>query len=172
MDLYKDPRILLCGHSFCEECLKKLIINYKLSCPTCRKVHKSIQLEDYPKNYALIEMVENHKKAEQENLKKRSKTSKSFNKKPKKSNPERNKTFTGISIVTEKLSKIDPNIYINVNDKALEIVIPRQDYASKILPWFNVWKYYNQLLFTYCFVALSIVKLNSLCLRLSSGKSL
>ena len=55
---YKDPRILPCGHSFCEECLKNAVINYKLICPSCRTKHKNIDLSLFPKNYGLIDEVE------------------------------------------------------------------------------------------------------------------
>ena len=33
----RTPRGLQCMHSFCEECLKQLIKNNKIICPTCRK---------------------------------------------------------------------------------------------------------------------------------------
>ena len=61
LETFLNPRILLCGHTFCEECLKKSIVNYNLSCPTCRYKHKSMKVEDYPKNYILIELIEKMK---------------------------------------------------------------------------------------------------------------
>ena len=35
--LDKDPRVLLCLHSFCMKCLKKIIKNGTILCPTCRE---------------------------------------------------------------------------------------------------------------------------------------
>lgn len=70
-EIFKNPRILLCGHTFCEECLKQSIVNFKLSCPTCRYKHKSMKVEDYPKNYILIELIE---KMKQDKIRGRSKS--------------------------------------------------------------------------------------------------
>ena len=41
LDIYKDPHLLPCLHSFCKTCLVKLntSLRRKLKCPTCRKVH-------------------------------------------------------------------------------------------------------------------------------------
>ena len=71
LETFLNPRILLCGHTFCEECLKKSIVNYNLSCPTCRYKHKSMKVEDYPKNYILIELIE---KMKQDQVRARSKS--------------------------------------------------------------------------------------------------
>ena len=47
LELYTDPKILPCHHSFCQECLEKLSKKkeasgdtYYLSCPTCRQCTK------------------------------------------------------------------------------------------------------------------------------------
>lgn len=38
-DIYSDPKILQCSHSFCQKCLEKLgLQDSKLVCPVCRKV--------------------------------------------------------------------------------------------------------------------------------------
>ena len=36
--LDRSPRSLFCLHTFCEDCLKQLINNKKIRCPTCRKI--------------------------------------------------------------------------------------------------------------------------------------
>ncbi|XP_058237051.1 nuclear factor 7, brain-like [Hemibagrus wyckioides] len=38
-DLYKDPQLLYCGHTFCRQCLNKhWAVNTSRSCPVCRRV--------------------------------------------------------------------------------------------------------------------------------------
>ena len=34
----RNPRLLFCHHSFCEECIQKLVKKEKIECPTCRQV--------------------------------------------------------------------------------------------------------------------------------------
>ena len=36
-DLFTDPRMLNCGHSFCTGCLDQIIRNHQKSCPDCRQ---------------------------------------------------------------------------------------------------------------------------------------
>ena len=36
--VYKDPRLLSCHHSFCMNCLKKIIKKNAIWCPTCREI--------------------------------------------------------------------------------------------------------------------------------------
>ena len=36
--LNKNPRLLSCHHSFCTDCLKKIMKNNSIMCPTCREV--------------------------------------------------------------------------------------------------------------------------------------
>ena len=33
---YKNPKFLLCHHSYCEECLEKIQTQLKITCPECR----------------------------------------------------------------------------------------------------------------------------------------
>ena len=39
LELYTDPRVLPCLHSFCLHCLEPLVKNNTLSCPQCRSKH-------------------------------------------------------------------------------------------------------------------------------------
>ena len=39
LDLYKKPKYLPCYHSYCEECLVKLVVQSMITCPECRKTH-------------------------------------------------------------------------------------------------------------------------------------
>jgi hypothetical protein len=58
------PRILTCGHTFCEKCLQTLFQRENenhdqkpLECPVCRRQYKADKLnkvDQIPKNYALI----------------------------------------------------------------------------------------------------------------------
>ncbi|XP_036413783.1 E3 ubiquitin-protein ligase TRIM39-like [Colossoma macropomum] len=61
LDVYKDPRLLTCGHNFCHACLLKVWENQganmqRYSCPECRTV-----FEDYPaaqRNIKLSNIIE------------------------------------------------------------------------------------------------------------------
>jgi len=33
----KIPRVLICGHTFCQQCIENLILNNNIRCPTCRR---------------------------------------------------------------------------------------------------------------------------------------
>ena len=59
LNLYEDPRMLTCGHSFCLKCLKKQFSKNK-SCALCRQqVPESIEnVENLPKNHALRNILE------------------------------------------------------------------------------------------------------------------
>ena len=57
------PRMLKsCGHTFCEPCLVKLRLSTSPSpvvkCPSCRKETKVEDKDPFPKNYALLETIE------------------------------------------------------------------------------------------------------------------
>ena len=62
------PRMLSCGHSFCEQCLDGLYkmpggegISGIVTCPSCNKEHKfnsKEELSNLVKNFALIQMGE------------------------------------------------------------------------------------------------------------------
>lgn len=52
------PRIFSCGHTFCEMCIKNILMR-KHSCPFCRTTVRDFRrVEDFPKNFILVEMVE------------------------------------------------------------------------------------------------------------------
>nr|XP_053652550.1 uncharacterized protein LOC128702348 [Cherax quadricarinatus] len=55
------PRILNCGHSLCTPCLKQILKNNSVSCPTCRSVHSKLHSAgDVPKNFSLIKLIEDN----------------------------------------------------------------------------------------------------------------
>ncbi|XP_065908094.1 E3 ubiquitin-protein ligase TRIM71-like [Dysidea avara] len=35
--LFKNPKYLPCYHSYCEECLEKMVLQYRITCPECRQ---------------------------------------------------------------------------------------------------------------------------------------
>jgi hypothetical protein len=57
MDLMKVPKSLLCGHSFCEECVKGLIRAKAVVCPTCRQSTK-LPPKGLATNFTLKSLIE------------------------------------------------------------------------------------------------------------------
>ena len=37
-ETYKRPKFLLCGHTFCLECLNNMLSDHCIKCPACRKL--------------------------------------------------------------------------------------------------------------------------------------
>nr|XP_061794063.1 uncharacterized protein LOC133585795 [Nerophis lumbriciformis] len=60
LDIFKDPVILLCSHSFCRACLQQWKDKGERSCPVCRT---EFSLMDPPLNLALRNMCENLSRA-------------------------------------------------------------------------------------------------------------
>ena len=60
----RNPRLLACHHSFCEECLKKLVKRGNIECPSCRHVTPvtNSDVSKLSKNFMLLGMKEREKK--------------------------------------------------------------------------------------------------------------
>jgi hypothetical protein len=68
-DVFQDPRILPCGHTFCLQCLQNIVqaavthngnaaVN-KIPCPQCRTQFSvgSQNLQDLPRNYIVADLI-------------------------------------------------------------------------------------------------------------------
>nr|XP_045589026.1 tripartite motif-containing protein 59-like [Procambarus clarkii] len=51
------PRTLLCGHTFCSQCIDNAIKNGQLTCPSCRAEHAATAATQFPINYAVEAFV-------------------------------------------------------------------------------------------------------------------
>ena len=58
--LYKDPKVLPCQHSYCQECLSKLERNKQVTCPECRKVAEVPDggIEEFKTNFFINRLVD------------------------------------------------------------------------------------------------------------------
>ena len=58
--LYKDPKVLPCQHSYCQECLSKLEKNKQVTCPECRKVAEVPDggIEEFKTNFFINRLVD------------------------------------------------------------------------------------------------------------------
>lgn len=52
LEIFKDPYILLCGHTYCFECIKVIQDNEKIKCPLCSNIQFLIN-GPYQKNYSI-----------------------------------------------------------------------------------------------------------------------
>lgn len=50
LEMYKEPRLLTCFHTFCKTCIEQLMEKGNVSCPLCRSVCKSVSILDFPLN--------------------------------------------------------------------------------------------------------------------------
>ena len=59
-ELYKKPKYLPCYHSYCEECLVKLVVQSNITCPECRKtsVVPSGGVKQFPNNFFINGLLE------------------------------------------------------------------------------------------------------------------
>lgn len=139
---YKDPRILPCGHSFCEDCIKSAVINYKLICPSCREKHKNIEVGLFPKNYGLIEEVDKRKDDIQTSSLHKSKMKKSKGKKSKTHKVDKQNNS----------NRLDPQV-----DEELSKAITKVHELKIRMAWFKPESNINRLIFTLVFIFLSLV---------------
>ena len=58
-NLYKQPKYLPCYHSYCEECLVKLVVQSNVTCPECRKTSAvpSGGVKQLPNNFFINRLV-------------------------------------------------------------------------------------------------------------------
>ena len=59
-ELYKKPKYLPCYHSYCEECLVKLVVQSNITCPECRKtsVAPSGGVKQLPNNFFINRLLD------------------------------------------------------------------------------------------------------------------
>ena len=59
-ELYKKPKYLQCYHSYCEECLVKLVVQSNITCPECRKtsVVTSGGVKQLPNNFFINRLLD------------------------------------------------------------------------------------------------------------------
>eukprot|EP01117_Protostelium_nocturnum_P018785 TRINITY_DN7923_c0_g4_i1.p1 TRINITY_DN7923_c0_g4~~TRINITY_DN7923_c0_g4_i1.p1 ORF type:complete len:547 (-),score=178.46 TRINITY_DN7923_c0_g4_i1:16-1656(-) len=66
LELFEDPRLLQCSHTFCYECISQIVRGGQIACPICREVHKLDRkgITGLSKNRYIANIVEKLKKTE------------------------------------------------------------------------------------------------------------
>lgn len=141
---YIDPRILPCGHSFCEECLKNIIVNYKIVCPACREKHRNIEINLFPKNYGLVDEVETVKKAQELYESEKIAEQKHSKKRNRKNSTKKEKT----GVKTSQPEKINQEFIA----KSIKLTEPKVR-----MSWFKLESYSRQVVFSFVFIFLCLV---------------
>ncbi|XP_069161740.1 tripartite motif-containing protein 59-like [Procambarus clarkii] len=59
------PRTLLCGHTFCSQCIDNSIKNGQLTCPSCRGQHAATAATQFPISYGMEALVRKLKNIQQ-----------------------------------------------------------------------------------------------------------
>ena len=59
-EMYKKPKYLSCHHSYCEECIAKLVKESKIICPECRETSSAPAggVKDMPNNYFINHLMD------------------------------------------------------------------------------------------------------------------
>ncbi|ULU07512.1 hypothetical protein L3Y34_018908 [Caenorhabditis briggsae] len=52
----KTPRVLFCGHTFCQECLVKIANVIEVKCPFDSRCTRGYEMHKLPKNFAVLHM--------------------------------------------------------------------------------------------------------------------
>jgi hypothetical protein len=62
LEVYEDPRIIPCFHTFCLECVGRLLCNKGLTCPLCRATHElSTNASELPRNLVAQSLADSYK---------------------------------------------------------------------------------------------------------------
>ena len=61
LEIYQDPRMLPCGHTFCLRCLQKVTDTHLATstqkCAFCRQEFGDVKLQELPKNFAILNVI-------------------------------------------------------------------------------------------------------------------
>ena len=106
LENFEDPRILPCSHTFCFECVKKLVENFTIQCPVCRVKHSVLNVNQVTKNLILAQLIEELKKRERNKKRRKNRKNKNPNK-----NPEN--VHNKIPKKHEKVSNIEPTLRVD-----------------------------------------------------------